>query len=101
MTGPRASCFKARRSAQDGLLGEAAPNDLQAHRQAIVSEAHRDAGRWLAREVEGVSEEGLQRAGNWLTGHFRWAKDARRIGGRGNRWCQEEFVLLEERHEQI
>src|SRR5215470_6307420 len=101
MISPGTSSFKAGRGAQDGLLGEATPHDLQADRQPIVSEAHRDAGSRLAGEIERVGEEGLQRAGNWLTGDFRWAKDARSIGGRGNGWRQEQLVLLEKGHEQI
>src|SRR6266487_921861 len=98
---PRASCFKAGRGAQDGLLGEATPHDLQADWQAIVREAHRNAGSRLAAEVEGVGEEGLQRTGHWLTCDFRWAKKAQGIGGRGKGWRQEQLVLLEEGHEQI
>src|SRR5438132_7739309 len=83
---PGASSFKAGRSAQDGLLSEATPHDLQADRQAIVSEANRDAGSRLTGEVERVGEEWLQRTGNWFTGDFRWAKDARSIRRRGNGW---------------
>ncbi len=68
MIGPGVSCFKAGRGAQDGLLSEATPDDLQANRQATVREAHRNAGSRLAGEVEGVGEEWIQRAGNRLTG---------------------------------
>ena len=64
---PGAGSFKAGRGTQDGLLSEATPNDLQADRQATVSEAHRDTGCRLTSEVEGVGEEWLQRAGYWLT----------------------------------
>src|SRR6266446_1396912 len=98
---PGASSFKAGRSAQDGLLSEAAPHDLQTDRQAIVSKADRDAGSRLTGEIERVGEEWLQRAGNWLTCDFRWAKDARSIRGCGNGWRQEQLVLLEEADEQI
>src|SRR5216683_6741413 len=101
LIGPGTRSFQAGRGAQDGLLSEAAPHDLQTNWQAIVREAHRDAGSRLAAQVEGVGEEGLQRAGNWRTCDFRWAKDARSIGGRGNGWRQEQLVLLEEGHEQI
>ena len=38
-----------------------------------------------------MGEERLQRAGNCLTCDFRWAKDARSIGRRGNGWRQEEL----------
>src|SRR5205823_11547977 len=89
------------RGTQNGLLSEATPHDLQTDWQAIVCEANRDAGSRLASEIEGVGEEGLQRAGNGLTGDFGWAKDARRIGGRGKGWRQEQLVPLEEGDEQI
>src|SRR5260370_6980014 len=101
MISPGASRFKAGRSAQDGLLSEATPHDLQADRQATVSEAKWDAGSRRTGKGERGREEWLQRAGNWLTGDFRWAKDARGIGGRGNGWRQEQFVLLEKGDEQI
>jgi hypothetical protein len=67
MIGPGASCFKASRSTQDGLLSEATPNDLQADREATVREAHRNAGSRLTGEVEWVGEKRIQRRLQYLS----------------------------------
>src|SRR5438874_4299302 len=55
---PRVRGFERRRRPEHGEVGEAAADDLQAHREAGRREPGRDRGGRLAREVERVAERG-------------------------------------------
>src|SRR2546422_2153420 len=55
---PGARGFERRRRPEHGEVGEAAADDLQAHREAGRREPGRDRGGRLAREVERVAERG-------------------------------------------
>src|SRR5437660_7122971 len=64
--GPRVRRFEGRRGGEDSALGEAAPDDLQPHRQSRRREAYGHRGRGLPGEIEGEAERDPAEGGDGL-----------------------------------
>src|SRR3989454_9214375 len=98
---PGARGFERRRRPEHGEVGEAAADDLQAHREAGRRETGRNRGGRLAREVERVAERGpAEPVPSVLRPAGRVGPADGKRGDRGRRG-QEQGILLEERAHRV
>src|SRR6266545_2135094 len=92
---PWARRLERRRRLQHGQVGEAAPDDLQPHRQSIGREAGGSGRGGLAREVEGIAERGPADPVPRVLPPVLVVQAAHGKGGDAERRHQEQVELLE------